>query len=138
VLALMAAGITYQCGVGVPGSGPYFQYCVPTGSEAGYTIVIVIVDPGVQPVRVKSNSPWGNVIAPAGGAGGLAGSPERGMKLLVAKEHVRPPPVKIAVMVPLPVAEGAMYDRTTAAGVTLAAADAGPGPRAFVAVTVQP
>jgi hypothetical protein len=59
------------------------------------------------------------------------------MKRLLVKEHVRPPPVKTATMVPLPVAEGPMKDRTMASGVTLTAAEAGPVPAAFVAVTEQ-
>jgi len=45
--------------------------------------------------------------------------------------------VNTAVIVPLPVADGAVYERTTAFGVTLTAADAGPMPTALVAVTEQ-
>ena len=136
VLPVIVAGKVYQCGAGVPGSGPYFQYCVPAGSAAGYAIVNVTVEPGVQLPSAKSNSPCGNTIA-VEPAGGLAGSPVSEMKLRLVKVQFRPPPVKTALMVPLPVADGAIYDRTTALGVTLAGAEAGPLPTAFTAITEQ-
>src|SRR5688572_11444873 len=96
-----------------------------------------MVEPGVQPPRTNSNSPCGNSDPLGGGDGGLAGSPLSGMKLAAVKEHVGPPPVKTAAMVPLPVAEGAMYDRAMRAGVTLTAAEGGPWPSPLIAVTVQ-
>jgi hypothetical protein len=132
---MIVAGITYQCGVAMPGSGPYFRYCVPAGSGAGYTMVKSTVEPTVQPPTAKSNRPCGNAIAPIGG--GLAGSPLTGMKRLVVKEQVRPPPVKAAMIVPLPVADGPMKERTMLSGVTLTAVDAGPVPARFVALTEQ-
>ena len=35
VLPPIADGRMYQCGAGVPGVGPYFQYWVPGGSADG-------------------------------------------------------------------------------------------------------
>jgi hypothetical protein len=69
-------------------------------------MVKVRVEPGVQPVVAKSNSPCGKTM-PAGAvpAGGLAGSPVSGMNRALAKVHVGPPPVRPAVIVPVPVGD---------------------------------
>ncbi len=83
----------------------------------------VIVDPGVQPVVVKSNSPCGNTT-PAGAlpAGGEAGWPETGMNCAVAKAQVAPPPTKLAVMLPDPVGLGPVTLRFPPATVVVAVA----------------
>src|SRR6476469_5858747 len=100
-------------------------------------MVKVTVDAGVQFASAKSKRPCGKPTAGAEPLGGLERSPSSAMKRLAVKVHVNPPPVKSAVIVPLPVAEGAVYGRTTAVGVTLAAAEGGPAPAALLAVTEQ-
>src|SRR5713226_1071773 len=69
-------------------------------------MVTVIVEPCVQPVVAKSNNPCGKA-SPSGAVPGcgLAGSPVTGMKRAVANVQVGPPPVKLAVIGPLPVAD---------------------------------
>src|ERR1700686_5250880 len=114
-LPTIAAGSTYQCGVALPGAGPYFQYCMPTGRAAGQVMVMAIVPPGVQPPVVKLNNPWVK-ITPAGG--GPAALPVTGMSCAVVKVHAAPPPVKLAVTIPVPVADGA--EKELKDGVTLA------------------
>lgn len=111
----MVAGSPYHAAASGPGRGPYFQYCMGGGSAVGYVTVTVMVEPGVQPVVVNANRPWGNVT-PGGAlpAGGLAGSPVTGMNFAVAKVHVVPPPVKLAVMPPVPVGDGAEKEVTAA------------------------
>src|SRR5258706_5677217 len=106
-LPAIVAGSTYQCGVALPGAGPYFQYCAPTGSAAGYVTVKVSVEPAAQPTVLKVNRPCGNNVPGAGVVGGTGvvpgGAP---MKAGALNVHPAPPPVKLAVMVPLPVADG--------------------------------
>jgi hypothetical protein len=67
--------------------------------------------------------------------GGLAGSPLARMNCRTVNVHDGPPPVKVAVTVPVPVAEGAVYEFAT--GITGTLAEAGPVPYMFVAVTAQ-
>ena len=58
------------------------------------------------------------------------------MKAGATNSQVGPPPVNVAVMVPVPVAEPALYDTIT--GVTLFdGAEGALVPAAFVAVTVN-
>ena len=57
------------------------------------------------------------------------------MSCAAVKLHAAPPPVKLAVMVPVPVADGPV--KLLNEGVTLTVAEAGPVPSAFVAVTEQ-
>jgi len=71
----------------------------------------VIVDPAVQPVVVKSNSPCGNVTPGGGGAGTALTA----TYWLTPYVHPAPPPVKLAVMFPVPVADGAVYVVTAGA-----------------------
>ena len=97
----------------------------------------VTVEPCAQLPSAKSNSPCGNATSVREPAGGLAGSPLTGMKLLAVKVHPTPPPVNTAVMVPLPVGDGAVYDRATALGVTPIAVEGGPVPTVLVAVTAS-
>jgi hypothetical protein len=65
----------------------------------------VIVEPGVQPVSVNVKSPCGK-IAGAVPAGGLAGLLVTGMNCGLLNVQPGPPPVKLAVIVPEPVADG--------------------------------
>ncbi len=102
-------------------------------------MVMLIVEPGVQPVVVKSNSPCGK-LTPAGAvpAGGLPASPSTLMYCAVPNTHEAPPPVKLAVIVPVPVAEGPAKVGGGAAGVTeFDAAEAAPVPTPLVAVTLN-
>src|SRR5471032_1288771 len=97
-------------------------------------MVMVMVLPGVQLPRLKSNNPCGKVT-PAGAlpAGGLAALPVSGMNLAMVNVHPAPPPVKLAVMLPGPVGDGPV--KLLFAGVTFACAEAAPLPIALVAVT---
>jgi hypothetical protein len=97
----------------------------------GHVTVIVIVDPGVQLEVVKSKSPWGK--AAGAPAGGLAGSPLTRMNCRTVNVHDGPPPVKLALIVPVPVADGAVY--AVATGITGTVVEAAPVPVAFVAAT---
>src|SRR5579862_8286389 len=99
---------------------------------------MAITPPGVQPVVVNRNSPCGK-ITPEGAlpAGGLAESPVTGISRATLNVQVGPPPVKLAVMVPVPVGDGPLNVVTTALGVTLTVADATLVPAEFVAVTEQ-
>jgi hypothetical protein len=74
--------------------------------------VKVSVEAGVQPEVVKSKRPWGNAT-PEGAvpAGGERGCPVTGMNSAFEYVHVAPPPVKLAVMVPEPVALGPLKVR---------------------------
>ena len=64
-----------------------------------------IVPAGAQPLAVKFNNPCGN-MTPAGAlpAGGELGPPVSGMKAAVVKWQPAPPPVKLTVALPVPVA----------------------------------
>jgi hypothetical protein len=65
------------------------------------------VDPGVQPEIVNVKSPCGNCVAGSGFVGGTGAEPGGAASICaVAKLQVVPPPVNVAVTVPLPVAEG--------------------------------
>src|SRR6187551_1828118 len=64
---------------------------------------------------VKEKRPCGNPIEPGGPTGGIGEAPGgEPMNCGPEKEQVGPPPVKDAVMLPLPVADGPVYVVTTA------------------------
>src|SRR5262245_55500788 len=67
-------------------------------------MVKLTVDPGVQLVSTKSNRPCGKAHWPGGGEGGEPTPPVTGMKTALVKPQAAPPPVKLAVAVPVPVA----------------------------------
>jgi hypothetical protein len=96
-------------------------------------IVIVIVEAAVHPLSVKSNRPCGKTAG--AGPGGLAGFPVTGMNWLVVKLQVAPPPVKLAVIVPVPVGD-APENVVTAAEVLVSEKFAGVPTPLAVAVTV--
>src|SRR5204863_4789732 len=53
VLPLIVIGIAYQCGVGLSGVGPYFQYSSAILGPAGNVKVNDCVEPGMQPLVTK-------------------------------------------------------------------------------------
>jgi hypothetical protein len=80
--------------------------------------------------------PCGKLVPGAGDVGGTGGDPGGApMNCGELNLHPAPPPVKLAVIVPLPVAEGPL--NVLKLGVTAAVPDAGPVPAALVAVTEQ-
>src|ERR1700693_1704416 len=103
-------------------------------------MVSAIVELGVHPVVRKSKSPWGKTMPGPGRVGGIGAAPGGGpMNCGVTKEQPAPPPVKLTVIVPVPVALGAEKFVTAGAiGVTLFdEAEAALVPTALVAVTVK-
>jgi hypothetical protein len=66
-------------------------------------MVNVTVDPGVHEASEKVKRPCGK-DAGDNPAGGLAGSPETGMNRGATSVQAGPPPVKLAVTLPVPVA----------------------------------
>ena len=97
--------------MGAAAVGPYFQYCVLAGNGCGYTSVIVIVDPGVQPEASNAKRPCGNTMfSGAVPAGGDSGSPVTGTNAgFTENSQAPPPPVRVAVIVPVPVGLAPMY-----------------------------
>jgi hypothetical protein len=101
---------------------------------------MVMLDPATQPFTWKSKSPCGNTTPEGGATGGLAGSPVTGMKRGVGTKVHPALPVKLAVIVPVPVADGPENVVTVAgpAGVTgFDGAEGAPVPTPLVAVTVK-
>ena len=89
--------------------------------------------PGVHPVVLKSNRPCGNVT-PGTAVGGTGGDPGGApMKAGVANVQPGPPPVKLAVIVPVPVADGP--EKVFCVGVTVTVPDATLVPAGLVALT---
>ena len=99
----------------------------------------VAVDPAVHPPSVKAKSPCGKRI-PCGAlpAGGLDGLFSSGMNCAVVKLHAGPPDTD-TLIVPVPVALAPLkvVMGPGGSGQATPAVAAGPGPTAFVAMTVQ-
>ncbi len=84
-------GIWYQWSNGSDGVGPYFQYCVPTGTADGRLMVMVADEPAARQQLVKEKSPW-----PKTRSGPPAGKPT------AARLSIPPAPVD-STAVPVPV-----------------------------------
>ena len=93
----------------------------------------MIVEPSAHEPSAKSKRPCGKTAG--AGPGGLAGFPVTGMNWLVVKLQVGPPPVKLALIVPVPVGDGPVNVVTTAA-VLVSEKFAGVATPLVVAVTV--